>query len=203
VLLLDEPLSNLDARLRVAMRLEIQALQKQIGVSSVYVTHDQEEAFVISDRIIVMNGGTIVQTGTPIQIYDQPYNAFVADFVGAANLIGGVVRHDLGGADTVVLETAGGQLVHGVNPGHTLAHSGSVAIRTVYLQLARDASPSEPNRWTARVKQRAFLGDAIEYILDWHGRDLVARRPVGDVFAENEEVHITVEPSRCVLLAGE
>jgi len=92
VLLLDEPLSNLDARLRAAMRLEIQALQRQIGLTSVYVTHDQEEALVISDRIIVMNAGRIEQIGTAFEIYDTPRNAFVADFVGAANLISGVVR---------------------------------------------------------------------------------------------------------------
>jgi iron(III) transport system ATP-binding protein len=116
-LLLDEPLSNLDARLRVAMRLEIQALQKLIGVTSIYVTHDQEEAFVISDRIVVMSAGKIVQDGTPAEIYDRPRNAFVADFVGAANLIRGRVRRDLGEGGTLVLETAGGQLVHGVNPG--------------------------------------------------------------------------------------
>jgi len=203
VLLLDEPLSNLDARLRAAMRLEMQALQKQIGVTSIYVTHDQEEALVISDRIIVMSGGKIVQNGTPAQIYDEPRNAFVADFVGAANLVRGTMRRDLAEGGLQAIETAGGQIIHGVNPGHTLGETATVAVRAVYFQLSRDPWPEKANNWTARVGQRAFLGDAVEYILEWDGRELVARRPVGEIFNEKELVHVRAEPKRCVFLEQE
>src|SRR5437667_193664 len=104
ILLLDAPLSNRDARLRAGMRLEIQALQRQIGLTSVYVTHDQEEALVISDRIIVMNAGRIEQIGSAADIYDTPRNAFVADFVGAANLISGTVRPEPGRDGLVGIE---------------------------------------------------------------------------------------------------
>src|SRR5437016_11530971 len=92
VLLFDEPLSNLDAKLRAEMRVELRELQQRLGVTSLYVTHDQEEALAISDRVIVMNVGGIEQIGTPEDIYNRPRTRFVADFVGSANLIDGTVR---------------------------------------------------------------------------------------------------------------
>ncbi len=88
-ILLDEPLSNLDARLRVRMREEIKELQRKFGLSTIYVTHDQEEAMAISDRIIVMKDGHVEQTGKPLEIYDTPHTRFVADFIGAANILTG------------------------------------------------------------------------------------------------------------------
>ena len=92
VLLFDEPLSNLDAKLRAEMRVELRELQRRLDITSLYVTHDQEEALAISDRVIVMNGGRIEQIGTPEDIYNRPRSRFVADFVGSANLIAGKVR---------------------------------------------------------------------------------------------------------------
>lgn len=93
VLLLDEPLSNLDAKLRVSTRLEIRKLQKRIGITSIYVTHDQEEAMTLSDRVVIMNAGKIQQIGTPQEIYAHPINYFVADFIGKANFLGGKVAN--------------------------------------------------------------------------------------------------------------
>ena len=95
VLLFDEPLSNLDAKLRAEMRIELRELQRRLGVTSIYVTHDLEEALAMSDRIIVMRGGNIEQSGSPGEIYNYPRTAFVADFVGSANLISGRLRPDL------------------------------------------------------------------------------------------------------------
>ena len=92
VVLFDEPLSNLDAKLRAEMRVELRELQRRLDITSLYVTHDQEEALAISDRVIVMNGGRIEQIGTPEDIYNRPHSRFVADFVGSANLIEGKVR---------------------------------------------------------------------------------------------------------------
>ena len=89
VLLFDEPLSNLDAKLRAEMRVELRELQRRLDITSLYVTHNQEEALAISDRVIVMNGGKIEQIGTPEEIYNRPHSRFVADFVGSANLIRG------------------------------------------------------------------------------------------------------------------
>src|SRR5262249_16373115 len=117
VLLFDEPLSNLDAKLRAEMRVELKELQRRLDVTSVYVTHDLEEALAISDRIVVMRDGVIEQVGTPGEIYDRPRNTFVADFVGSANLIRGRRRPDLEQDGLVVIETPGGSLVHGTAPG--------------------------------------------------------------------------------------
>ena len=200
ILLLDEPLSNLDARLRAGMRLEIQALQRQIGLTSVYVTHDQEEALVISDRIIVMSAGRIEQIGTAAEIYDAPRNAFVADFVGAANLIAGAVRPERSRDGLVAIETEGKHVVHAVDPGRSLGASATIAVRSVSLQLTRQPAATALNSWPARVRQRAFLGDALEYVLEWDGRLLTARRPRDEVFEEGETVHLHADPARCILL---
>jgi ABC-type Fe3+/spermidine/putrescine transport system ATPase subunit len=107
VLLFDEPLSNLDAKLRAEMRVELRELQRRLDITSLYVTHDQEEALAISDRVIVMNGGKIEQIGSPEAIYNRPGSRFVADFVGSANMIPGHVSGS--GADgTLLFETSGG-----------------------------------------------------------------------------------------------
>ena len=94
VLLMDEPLSNLDAKLRVQMRSVIKKLQRRLGITTIYVTHDQEEALTMSDTIVVMNKGEIQQIGTPIDIYNEPKNAFVADFIGESNIIDGIMHKD-------------------------------------------------------------------------------------------------------------
>jgi len=200
ILLLDEPLSNLDARLRAGMRLEIQQLQRQIGLTSVYVTHDQEEALVISDRIIVMNAGRIEQIGTAVEIYDAPRNAFVADFVGAANLISGVVRPEHARDGLVAIETEGKHLVFARDPGRPVTSPATVAIRSVSLRLQKTPPPTAINSWPARVRQRAFLGDMLEYVLEWEGRVLTARGSRDEVFEEGDTVHLHVDPPRCILL---
>src|SRR3954470_6544498 len=117
VLLFDEPLSNLDAKLRGDMRIELRELQHRLGVTSVYVTHDLEEALAMSDRIVVMREGVIAQGGSPNEIYNRPRNAFVADFIGSANLIRGRNRADMAKDDVVALETAPGHVVYGIAHG--------------------------------------------------------------------------------------
>jgi len=200
VLLLDEPLSNLDARLRAGMRREMQLLQQQIGVSSVYVTHDQEEALVLSDRIIVMQTGSIAQIGSPDEIYRRPRTEFVADFVGAANLIPGQVKAELSGADGIVVETAGAALVHAQNPGYQVEKDVTVALRPAFARLRLAPDESSPNNWSARIKQRVFLGDTVEYSVVWEDRDVVVRGSVDDTLAEGDAVYITADPRHCVVL---
>src|ERR1044072_6755155 len=135
VLLFDEPLSNLDAKLRGDMRIELRELQHRLGITSVYVTHDLEEALAMSDRIIVMRDGLIAQIGSPFDIYTLPRNAFVADFVGSANLIRGKNRSDLATGDTVALETPAGHIVHGMAHGRPTGAEVTFSIRTVHLHL--------------------------------------------------------------------
>src|SRR5262249_9839903 len=117
VLLFDEPLSNLDAKLRADMRIELRDLQHRLGITSLYVTHDLEEALAMSDRIVVMRDGLVEQTGTPDEIYSLPQSEFVADFIGSANLIRGRHRPDLDGDGLTALQTAAGQLIYGMAYG--------------------------------------------------------------------------------------
>ena len=133
VLLFDEPLSNLDAKLRGDMRIELRELQHRLGVTSVYVTHDLEEALAMSDQIVVMRDGHIEQSGTPDEIYDRPRTAFVADFVGSANLIRGRLRPDLSRDGLVALEADGGQIVHGLAHGREPGPEPAMSVRTVHL----------------------------------------------------------------------
>jgi iron(III) transport system ATP-binding protein len=200
VLLFDEPLSNLDAKLRAEMRVELKELQRRLDITSVYVTHDLEEALAISDRIIVMRDGVIEQVGTPGEIYDRPRNTFVADFVGSANLIRGRRRADLERDGLVVIETGGGAVVHGTGAARPTGGEALMAVRTVRLRLER-ARPATPvNVWPARIRQRVFQGDFTQYHVDWDGRMLIVRLATSDPMAEGDEVFVSADPRHCVLL---
>jgi iron(III) transport system ATP-binding protein len=158
VLLFDEPLSNLDAKLRVRMREELRDLQKRLSITAVYVTHDQEEAMAISDRIVVMHQGAIVQQGTAEALYHRPESAFVAQFIGRTNLLTGRL---LGvAADSVEVEVAGGR--------HRLAaRAAGLAIgQTVRLVLRPERialGPPEAGAVPGTVVSRTFLGEKVEY----------------------------------------
>ena len=159
VLLFDEPLSNLDAKLRRRVREEIRELQQKLGLTTVYVTHDQEEALAVSDRIIVMNEAVIAQEGTPHQLYEEPVNLFVSDFIGDANLVKAEII-SIDGDDAEV--NIGGLLVK-------LAHRGiptgevDVAIRPQAIRLNRAVNKDEI---PATILKSSYLGDHIEYTLE-------------------------------------
>ena len=200
VVLFDEPLSNLDAKLRAEMRIELKELQRRLGITSVYVTHDLEEALAISDRIVVMRDGVIEQVGTPGEIYDRPRNTFVADFVGSANLIRGRHRPDLDRDGLVVLETPGGALVHGSAHGRRVGAEPLFAVRTVHLRLSHERPAAALNVWPARLRSRVFQGDFTQYHVDWDGQPLVVRAVTADPVSEGGDVYLSVEPRHCVLL---
>ncbi len=196
----DEPLSNLDAKLRAEMRVELKELQRRLDITSVYVTHDLEEALAISDRIVVMRDGVIEQVGTPAEIYDRPRNTFVADFVGSANLIRGRRRPDLERDGLVVIQTPGGALVHSTSPDRRVGAEALMAVRTVRLRLERARPETAVNAWPARIRQRVFQGDFTQYHVDWDGRQLIVRSASPDPMAEGDEVFVSAEPQYCVLL---
>jgi ABC-type Fe3+/spermidine/putrescine transport system ATPase subunit len=200
VLLFDEPLSNLDAKLRAEMRVELKELQRRLDITSVYVTHDLEEALAISDRIVVMRDGVIEQVGTPAEIYDRPRNTFVADFVGSANLIRGRRRADLEADGRIVLETPGGAIVHGTAHGRRVGDDALFSVRTVHLRLARERPAAVVNVWPATVRRRVFQGDFTQYHVEWDGRPLVARQVTTDPVDEGDAVYLMVDPRHCVLL---
>jgi putative spermidine/putrescine transport system ATP-binding protein len=155
VLLLDEPLSALDAKIRVALRREIRAIQRQLGITTVYVTHDQEEALSLSDRVVVMSEGRIEQIGAPPDIYNTPATPFVASFVGTLNLLAATVVNASTGRLSV-----GGQEVHAANP-ITEGDNGStvtLALRPESLELGEAGGP---NRFTGPVQDVSFLGSIV------------------------------------------
>jgi len=189
VVLFDEPLSNLDAKLRAEMRVELRELQRRLDITSVYVTHDQEEALAISDRVIVMNVGVIEQIGAPEEIYNKPRSRFVADFVGSANLIKGRVT----GPGTfeaeggVVLRTAGG------------ASGSEVAVRTAYIDLV--PQPGD-NQLPGTVRQRMFHGDFVQYIVECACGRMIVRRPPTNLLDEGAPVTLSFSPEHTVVLQG-
>lgn len=206
VVLFDEPLSNLDAKLRAEMRLELRELQRQLGITSVYVTHDQEEALAISDRVIVMNVGGIEQIGSPEQIYNRPRNRFVADFVGSANLIRGRVREPSqseGMRETSqtarVLEFVAdcGQVLHAIAPHGLRGNETEVAVRTAYIEIGKATAA---NQLPGTVRRRMFHGDFVQYVVDCPLGSVIVRQPPTNLVAEGEGVSLSFSPEHCVLL---
>ena len=158
VLLFDEPLSNLDAKLRVHMRGELRELQKRLSITAVYVTHDQEEAMAISDRIVVMHQGGIVQQGTAEELYHHPASAFVAQFIGRTNLLAGRL---LGAAaDGVEVEVAGRRhRLAGTAPRAAAGEAVRMVLRPERIALGPPAADAIPGT----VLSRTFLGEKVEY----------------------------------------
>jgi iron(III) transport system ATP-binding protein len=197
VVLFDEPLSNLDAKLRAEMRVELRELQTRLGITSVYVTHDQEEALAISDRVIVMNVGVIEQIGTPEDIYNRPRNRFVADFVGSANLLKGRVR---GAANEgrVVFEAEGGHVLNAIAPAKLTGSETEVAVRTAYIGIG-DTRPGD-NEIPGRIRRRMFHGDFVQYVVDCSTGPIMVRRPPTNQIEEGTDVVLSFPAESCVLL---
>jgi len=177
VLLLDEPLSNLDAVLRKRMRLDLRDLQQRLGIATIFVTHDQDEAFEMSDRVVLLNRGRIEQIGTPEELYDDPATRFAAEFIGETNLIEGVVA----AADgvTVTVDTSGGARYGAFAPGGRLR--GGDAVYVMIRPERIDLVPEPPAGGVvmpATVAKRVFAGDVITFeVRTDHGLLLRCSKP--------------------------
>jgi iron(III) transport system ATP-binding protein len=206
ILLLDEPLSNLDAHLREEMRFEIRRLHDAFQITTIYVTHDQAEAMVTSDRIAVMNTGRIEQVGTPEEVYERPATAFVAGFIGRANLLKGRVAGD------GVVECEGGvRLLTTAGPEHRRGEEVAVSIRPhrIALSPAGGSAPGDGpagggrvNLFRGTVTRAIYFGDAMDYQVALAGADCTLR-VAGDPdrrFAVGQAVAVRVEAERCVLV---
>jgi iron(III) transport system ATP-binding protein len=196
ILLLDEPLSNLDANLREEMRLEIRRLHEAFGITTLYVTHDQAEAMVISDRIAVLQEGRVVQLGTADELFQHPRTRFVAEFIGKTNVVEGVAA----GGDTVTrrglrLRVAGS----GLEPGARVA----VSIRPHQIELGGTARP-DANALRGTVRRASFLGDRVEYEVEIAQGELVLRVAASPAprLAPGEVVDLAIPAAACVPLAG-
>jgi iron(III) transport system ATP-binding protein len=166
LLLLDEPLSNLDANLREEMRFELKRLQRELGVTSVYVTHDQIEALSMSKNVAVMNEGQIEQIGRPREIYDKPASRFVAGFIGISNLFRGIVV-DRSSVETHWVKTDLGML-HVAAQG-TMARGTEVLVVVRPEQIELDLLVEDVTEWVGNVRARAFVGDAVEHVIRMPG----------------------------------
>jgi ABC-type Fe3+/spermidine/putrescine transport system ATPase subunit len=203
VLLFDEPLSNLDAKLRAEMRIELRELQRRLKVTSLYVTHDLEEALAMSDRIVVMRAGEIEQSGTPGEIYNFPRTAFVADFIGSANLVKGRLLPERSVDGRVAVEVDGGNVLLGVSHGRTPGPQPTLSLRTVHLRLSGDRPALGENVWPVRVKRSVFLGDLTQVHVEWGSRELVIRQTTAAPCGEGEQAYLAIDPDHCVLLEAE
>jgi putative spermidine/putrescine transport system ATP-binding protein len=176
LLLMDEPLSNLDARLRVEMRTEIRRLHQSLGLTTLYVTHDQEEALSLSDRIVLLRGGAIQQVGTPEEVYGEPRSSYVAGFLGYRNLIPVTVEER--GPDGVVVALPGGPRVIGTPQGDSGTQREAVAaVRPEDVEVL-SADTSEPHVLRAQVELTEFVGNGFESSADVGGGvRMIARTP--------------------------
>lgn len=175
ILLLDEPLSNLDAKLRVEMRVNITRIQKKLDITTIYVTHDQEEAFAVSDRIMVMKDGFNQQVDVPSRLYYQPRNEFVANFIGQTNLIRGEYVRSAAG---LLLMNALGSTLYARKPEDFTAAPGgtgmSVTVRPEHIRI----NPQEPqqNSFTGVVTERQFQGSFIAFYIAVGGAEIIVKK---------------------------
>ena len=198
VLLLDEPLSNLDAKLRIEMRSAIRDVQKQVGITTVYVTHDQEEALAISDRIAVMKLGIIQQIGSPQDIYARPYNAFVSTFIGHSNLFFGTIRKQ-GSVPSVVFE--GGYHVEMANLVDTVTEG-----QRVVVSVRPEEFSLNPEGMECEIISRTFLGKYTNYFLRFGDGMVLEDQPsieysqdlghVDRIFSVGEKIRLRPNPNK-------
>jgi spermidine/putrescine transport system ATP-binding protein len=203
VLLLDEPLGALDLKLRKEMQLELKSLQHEVGITFIYVTHDQEEALTMSDRIAVMNEGRVQQVADPATLYESPRNRFVANFIGQMNVFSGTVQSVNG--ERVTLRTRGGVRIEAVMSEENSVEVGAEAQAAVRPEKVRFGSAGD-NVINAEIRQTVYLGVSTQYIAELpDGATLVLyQQNVHDAAGHgvNEEVSITWDAQNCLVLGG-
>jgi ABC-type Fe3+/spermidine/putrescine transport system ATPase subunit len=187
ILLLDEPLSNLDARLREDMQVELIEIHKRLGLTTLFVTHDQEEALSLSDRVVLLNGGLVEQEGAPAEIYARPASEFASSFLGSANILDAVVEMGEGGPTAVL---ADGQRLR-------LAQSETARGQVRLVLRQEDLSLAEPGAGLAAVvRTRVYLGARNRYVLTLAGQGVRVLAGNDRAFAGGDAVSVAVDPAR-------
>lgn len=197
LLLLDEPLSNLDAKLRDAIRGELRDLQRKLGITTLYVTHDQTEAMSMSDRVAVMQDGQLIQEGTPQEIYHQPATRFVADFVGRANLVPGTIAQRLAGGD-ILVHALGAALripAGGADPGEKV----TLALRPQGIR-AHPVPPDAPNVLAGMVTSTEFLGEIQQCQVQVGDTTLRVRQDAPTPVHVGDQAFLEITPQSCIVL---
>ena len=197
LLLLDEPLSNLDAKLRERMRFELKRLQRELGITTVYVTHDQSEALALSHSIAVMNAGRIEQIGSPRDIYERPRNQFVADFVGSTNFLEARVLAREGEFYRVSSQI-GGMKVLATDPLAT-DEIVTISVRPEDIELSERKNDG-PNVWEGTVYQKIFLGESVDFVVTVGEHQLQCKAHPSLRTRVDEAIYLRADPEKCVAL---
>jgi iron(III) transport system ATP-binding protein len=197
LLLLDEPLSNLDAKLRERMRFELKRLQRELGITTVYVTHDQSEALALSHSIAVMNAGRIEQIGSPREIYERPHNQFVADFVGSTNFLEARVLAREGDFYRVSSQI-GGMKVLATDPLAT-DEIVTISVRPEDIELSERKNDG-PNVWEGTVYQKIFLGESVDFVVTVGEHQLQCKAHPSLRTRVEEAIYLRADPEKCVAL---
>jgi len=199
VLLLDEPLSNLDAKLRAEMRVDIRNLQKRLGTTMIYVTHDQEEALSVSDRIAVMNVGRIEQLATPSEIYDKPQTPFVADFIGVSSIHEGVVESSSNEATAIIRVSWGQRVTASASTSLPTGARVWLVVRPEHIRLStlnNNKCASRPDGFRGTVAVCTLLGATMRYRIALPGQVMITadvqRRPGEQAYRSGEEVFVEI-----------
>jgi len=202
VLLMDEPLSNLDAKLRIYMRSEIRSLQKRLGITCIYVTHDQKEALALADRIAVLNGGKVEQIATPFELYTNPASLFVADFIGRANILKGKLTSIDGNFAEVLIDEI--TVIANIDEKSLELNVGdevAAAIRPESIEIVS----LDDGTLRGQIISSVFLGDEIEYVVKLASGDTIRvvepYRRDGDLWQEGQDVGLRINPLDVRLLA--
>jgi iron(III) transport system ATP-binding protein len=203
--LFDEPLSNLDAKLRDGMRFELKRLQRELGITAVYVTHDQIEALAMSSRVAIMRSGKVEQLDRPRVIYERPATRFVADFIGTSNFLSGEVLAQEPDGHYLV-ETPAGELVAHVE-GTQTCHVGervTVAFRPQHVQMEKEpAAVRGVGAWPGVVRTRAYLGEFVDHVVDVNGTELRVRVDPRISLEAGTQVALRLSARDCALLPRE
>ncbi|WP_300550714.1 ABC transporter ATP-binding protein [Roseovarius sp.] len=204
VLLLDEPLSALDANLREDMRVELKRIQERIGVTTVFVTHDQSEALAMSDFIVVMSEGRVEQVGKPEEVYNTPASEFVANFLGASNIFGATCT-TLGGSSVGIEAPVFGGMDIPAEKAPNLKSKGAakLVVRAEKLLLSKSAAPKGAISVPAKVETVDYQGQAVRYFVRAGETQLQAINMIDDhPFAVGDDVHLHLRPQDCAALPG-
>jgi iron(III) transport system ATP-binding protein len=199
LLLLDEPLSNLDAKLRESLRYELKRLQRDLGITSVYVTHDQTEALVLSTSVAVMRSGDIIQVGRPREIYENPNSRFVAEFIGTSNFLTATVADRDG--DRYTVNTPDGPLTLESSAEIPVGGDVVVSIRPEAVEVSLTSRAGEvPNEWKGTVLTRAFLGEAVDHVVGVGEHEIHARGNPSVSIEQGTDVYLRLDPSKLALV---
>ena len=201
LLLLDEPLSNLDAKLREKMRYELKKIQRELKITTVYVTHDQSEALALSHEIAVMNNGKVVQVGTPRNIYEKPNSKFVADFVGSINFIQGIVISTIMDQELMILETEIGTLKVKLVDRYKVGEDVLIGIRPEDVFLSQSpVSQDVNNHYLGSIQSKSFLGEYLDYQLLVNNTLIYARTHPSQLGSTGGKIYLTLDPISCIII---